>query len=78
MTMLFANIIVSEYNVYSWHLSLMGVISNLVVMFYVDYEFGTGALICEIAVFIFLLWRAPQNVWGDVTKQIRNKWLELY
>ena len=39
-------------------------------MFYVDYKFGTGALICEIIVFVFLAWRAPKNVWGDVTQSV--------
>jgi len=39
-------------------------------MFFVDYRFGLAALICEIAVFVFLAYRAPQNVWGDVTQSI--------
>eukprot|EP01083_Nonionella_stella_P181753 652076_1 len=61
-----------SFTYYSWHTCLLGTISNLAVMFFVDYRFGLAALICQIAVFVFLAYRAPQNlnVWGDVTQSI--------
>ena len=39
-------------------------------MFYVDWKFAIGATIIEIAVFGWLIYRAPENVWGDVTQSI--------
>ncbi len=39
-------------------------------MFYVDYRFGAGALFCEIVIFFYLIYRAPGNVWGDVTQSV--------
>ena len=59
-----------SFTYYTWHTCLLGTLSNLAVMFFVDYRFGLAALICEIAVFVFLAYRAPQNVWGDVTQSI--------
>ena len=55
---------------YTWHTCLLGTVSNLSVMFFVDWKFGIGALVSMVIVFIFLAYRAPQNVWGDVTQSI--------
>jgi len=55
---------------YSWHSALLGTLSNLAVMFYVDWRFGVMALSIEMGIFAFLVHRAPQNVWGDVTQSI--------
>ena len=39
-------------------------------MFYVDWKFGVGAVVIEIAIFVFLIYRAPDTVWGDVAQSI--------
>ena len=60
-----------EFKFYTWHTCLVGFIMNMVVMFYVDYRFGIIALLIEILIFIYLAYRAPNNiVWGDVTQSI--------
>ena len=58
------------FKYYSWHICLIGTISNLAVMFYVDWHFGLAALGIEIAIFAYLIYKAPDNVWGDVTQSI--------
>jgi len=59
-----------SFKYYSWPVCLIGTLSNLAVMFYVDWRFGLVASIVEMAIFGFLLWREPQNDWGDVTQSI--------
>eukprot|EP01084_Bolivina_argentea_P108181 193329_1 len=59
-----------SFKYYSWHISLFGTISNLGVMFFVDYRFGIAAFIIEIGIFIYLIYRQPENIWGDVTQSI--------
>eukprot|EP00485_Elphidium_margaritaceum_P002943 CAMPEP_0202707636 /NCGR_PEP_ID=MMETSP1385-20130828/19934_1 /ASSEMBLY_ACC=CAM_ASM_000861 /TAXON_ID=933848 /ORGANISM="Elphidium margaritaceum" /LENGTH=969 /DNA_ID=CAMNT_0049366387 /DNA_START=21 /DNA_END=2930 /DNA_ORIENTATION=+ len=71
-----------SFQFYSWHTCLLGTVSNLAVMFFVDWRFALVALVCEIAVFIYLLYRAPQTLWGDVTAalifhQVRKYLLRL-
>ena len=39
-------------------------------MFYVDWRFGLAALGIEILIFAYLIYKAPDNVWGDVTQSI--------
>jgi len=70
------------FRFYSWHTALAGTISNLVVMFYVDWKFALGACALEIAVFVALIYRDPQTVWGDVAQslifhQVRKYLLKL-
>ncbi|ETO30640.1 hypothetical protein RFI_06481 [Reticulomyxa filosa] len=59
-----------EFKYVSWHLSLLGFVLNIIVMFYVDYIFGLGAVVCTIMVFAYLIYRSPPYVWGDVTQSV--------
>lgn len=55
---------------YSWPVCLIGALSNFGVMFYVDWKFGLAALGIEVFIFAYLIYRAPENVWGDVAQSI--------
>ena len=59
-----------NFRYYSWHTALFGMICNVVIMFYVDYEFGLAAIFIMGGIFIFLTFRAPKNAWGDVTQSV--------
>eukprot|EP01084_Bolivina_argentea_P108178 193324_1 len=59
-----------SFTYYTWHTCLLGTLSNLAVMFFVDYRFGIAAFIIEIGIFIYLIYRQPENIWGDVTQSI--------
>eukprot|EP01084_Bolivina_argentea_P100138 179882_1 len=59
-----------SFKYYSWHLSLIGTLSNLTVMFYVDWKFGFAAFVIEIGIFGYLILRQPEAFWGDVTQSL--------
>ena len=62
-----------QFRYYSKYTALFGLVSNLFVMFYVSYKFGSAALICMGAIFAFLTFVNLPNKsqgWGDVTQSV--------
>ena len=59
-----------NFKYYTWYTALLGAIINLLILFYVDYKFAISALFCALCVFMYLIYRAPRNLWGDVTQSL--------
>lgn len=67
---------------YTWHTCLMGGVLNLAIMFYLNWVFGVVSVAVEILIFVFLVYRAPKMIWGEVTQsvifhQVRKYLLQL-
>ena len=58
------------WKVYSWHLSLLGTVVNLAIMFYLNGVYGVIACGLLVAIFLLLAWIAPVVEWGDVSQAI--------
>ena len=62
---------------YSKWTALIGLIMNVLIMFYVDFEFAAISLFAAICIFVYLVWKNAtsqnkneNNEWGDVTQSI--------
>jgi len=58
------------WKAYSWHLSLLGTLMNLAIMFYLNQIYGIIACGLLIVIFLLLMWIAPVVEWGDVSQAI--------
>jgi len=59
-----------KWRYYSWQLSLIGVFMYLCMMFYINWIFGITATAFECLIFLFLVYRAPKMLWGEVTQSV--------
>ncbi len=55
---------------YSWHLSLLGFLMNMVVMFVLDWVYSLVSLMMLVALFLYVWWKHPATDWGDVSQAL--------
>ena len=60
--------------------ALIGLIMNIIIMFYVDFKFASVSLICAVLIFIYLIYRnaKSKNDWGDVGQSVIYHQLRKY
>mmetsp|Transcript_27269 Transcript_27269/g.37945 ORF Transcript_27269/g.37945 Transcript_27269/m.37945 type:complete len:916 (-) Transcript_27269:142-2889(-) len=71
-----------RFKYFSWHTCLLGLILNIFVMFFLNVYYATASLVIMLAIFAYLLYKAPQTSWGDVRQaliyhQVRKYLLRL-
>jgi len=59
-----------KWKYYTWHTCLIGMLTYFCLMFYLNWIFGIVAVACEVLIFLFLVYRAPKMLWGEVTQSV--------
>ena len=71
-----------RFKYFTWHTCLIGLLLNIFVMFFLNPIYAGVAILVMTALFVWLIYKAPQKEWGDVRQalmfhQVRKYLLRL-
>ncbi|GAB5355398.1 hypothetical protein AAMO2058_000202100 [Amorphochlora amoebiformis] len=67
-----------RFKYFSWHTCVAGILLNIFIMFYLNVYYAAAAICLMLAIFAYLVYKAPTTTWGDVRQALMYHQVRKY